>query len=43
MNAAGSQEEMCSGTHSLILFVPIIPFDNILILKSHNVLSVFLL
>lgn len=44
MNAAGSQEE-CSGTHSLILLhhVPFIPFENILFLKLHNVLLMFLL
>jgi hypothetical protein len=45
MNAAGSQEEMCSGTHNLILLhhVSFIPFENILFLKLHNVLSMFLL
>jgi hypothetical protein len=45
MNAAGSQEEMCSGTHSLILLchVPSIPFENILFLKLQNVLSMFVL
>jgi len=39
MNAVGSQEEMCSGTHILILLhhVPSIPFKNILFLKLHNV------
>jgi hypothetical protein len=45
MNGAGSQEKMCSGTHSLILLhhVPFIPFENILFLKLHNILSMFLL
>lgn len=45
MNAAGSQEEICSGTHSLILLhhVPAIPLEYILFLKLHNVLSTFLL
>jgi hypothetical protein len=44
-NAADSQEEMCSGTHSLILLhhVPSIPFENISFLKLHNVLSMFLI
>jgi hypothetical protein len=43
MNAAGSQE-VCSGTHSLILLhhVPSIPYENILFLKLH-VLSILLL
>jgi hypothetical protein len=44
MNAAVSQEEVCSGTHSLILLhhVPSIPYENILFLKLH-VLSILLL
>jgi len=45
MNAAGSQEEMCSGTQSLILLhhVPSFSFENILFLELHNVLSMLLL